>query len=81
MEIYMPKIKKSAKLSKTTPIQDRAKEAEDYEKKKLALKKEMEKIMAEYARITGFPKLRARKYRVGAAPNDWRKRDHRIGNE
>ena len=73
----MPKIKKSAKLSKTTAIQARAAEAEELEKKKLGLKKEMEKIMAEYARITGFHKLRARKYKAGDAPNDWRREEHR----
>lgn len=75
----MPKIRNSAKLSKTTPMQERAKEAEGYEKKKLALKKEMERIMAEYAYITGYSKLAARKYRVGTAPNDWKRRDHRVG--
>ncbi len=74
----MPKIKKSAKLSKTSAIQARAAEAEELERKKLGIKREMEKIMAEYAKITGFSKLKARKYRVGDAPNDWRREDHRI---
>ncbi|MBQ7387430.1 MAG: hypothetical protein IJW03_04600 [Clostridia bacterium] len=77
----MPKIKKSAKLSKTSAIQARAMEAEELEKKKLGIKREMEKIMAEYAKITGFSKLRARKYRVGDAPNDWRREDHRLDSK
>ena len=77
----MPRIKKSSKLSKTSAIQVRATEAEELEKKKLGIKKEMEKIMAEYAKITGFNKLRARRYRVGDAPNDWRREEHRIGKK
>ncbi len=79
MEKYMPKIKKSAKLSKTSAIQARAIEAEELEKKKLGIKREMEKIMAEYAKITGFSKLKSRKHKVGDAPNDWKREEHRIG--
>ena len=75
----MPKIKKSAKLSKTSAIKARAIEAEELEKKKLGIKREMEKIMAEYAKITGFSKLKARKYKVGEAPNDWKREEHRLG--
>jgi hypothetical protein len=81
MEKYMPKIRKSAKLSKTSSMQNRASEAEELEKKKLGIKREMEKIMAEYAKITGFSKLRARKYRVGEAPNDWKREDHRLNRK
>ena len=77
----MPKIRKSAKLSKTSAIKDRAIEAEELEKKKLGIKREMEKIMAEYARITGFSKLKARKHRVGEAPNDWKREEHRLSSK
>ena len=91
MEIYMPKnientdnpVKTvSAKESaKTSPMKERAKEAEGCEKKKLAIKKEMEKIMAEYAAITGITSLAARKHPVGMAPNDWRHKEHRLNKK
>lgn len=74
----MRRNKKSAKLSQTTAIQARAKEAQKLELKKLALKREMEKVVAEYAKLTGFTELKYRKYKVGKAPNDWRKSDHRL---
>ena len=78
----MPKIiNNTAKLSKTTPMQERAKEAEECEKRKLAIKKEMEKIMAEYAYLTGISSLAARKHPVGMAPNDWRQKEHRLNRK
>lgn len=75
----MPKIKNTSKLSNTNQMKMRADEARELEQKKLGIKKEMEGIMFEYAKITGFRKLRARRFRIGFAPNDWREDDHRLG--
>lgn len=74
-------IKDAAKLSKTAPMRDRAKEAEDCEQRKLQIKKEMEKIMVEYAAITGITSLAMRKHPVGMAPNDWRRKEHRLNKK
>ena len=70
--------KKSAKLSQTTAIQARAAEAQKLELKKMALKREMEKVVVEYAKLTGFTALKFRRYKLGQAPNDWRKNEHRL---
>ena len=77
----MPKIKNTSKLSNTNQMQFRAEEARDLENKKLGIKKEMESIMVEYSKITGFKKLRARRFRIGLAPNDWREDEHRLGTK
>ena len=68
----MPKIRKSAKLSKTSAIKARAIEAEELEKKKLGIKREMEKIMAEINPYgepdTAKPKLVGRTIMVNYSP-------------
>ncbi len=74
----MRRNKRSAKLSQTTAIQARGAEAQKLELKKLALKREMEKVVAEYVKLTGFTELKYRRYKLGQAPNDWRKNEHRL---
>jgi hypothetical protein len=52
----------------------RCEDARELELKKLAVKREMEAVMAEYAKATGMFELKRRKKKVGKAPNDWKKR-------
>ena len=58
----------------TRTTHDRASVANKIELEKLALKKEIEKLMREYAKISGRKELAQRKFDVGKAPNDWRKK-------
>ena len=59
-------------LSDTSAIKVRLRRAEALEKQKLEKKAEIEKIMKEYAKLTGNKELARRKYKVGDAPNDWK---------
>lgn len=63
--------KQSAALPETEAIQTRAGMAEKLEKERLELKKDMEKLMREYAKATGLKKFAKRKHKVGKAPNDY----------
>lgn len=64
--------KKSTALAQTEAVQTRADMAAKLEKERLALKKEMEKLMKKYAKATGLRKLGKRKAKVGKAPNDFK---------
>lgn len=64
---------KSESLMDTRETRDRASVANKLEMEKLALKKEIEKLMREYAKASGHKELGARQHEVGKAPNDWRK--------
>lgn len=52
---------------------ERRKDADQLEKQRLSVNRELEEVMAEYAELTGYKKLKGRKYKVGDAPNDWKK--------
>ena len=64
--------RKSASLEQTESVKTRAEMAAKLEKERLALKKEMEKLMKKYAKATGLRKLARRKAKVGKAPNDFK---------
>ena len=64
---------KSTKLMDTRETHDRASVANKLEMEKLALKKEIEKLMRDYAKVSGHKELGARQHEVGKAPNDWRR--------
>ena len=68
----MAKKVKSVELEKTEAIQTRKAMAEKLEKERLELKKEMEKLMKQYAKATGLRKLGKRQKKVGKAPNDFK---------
>ncbi len=61
-------------LSQTNTMRSRYEDARELELKKLAVKREMEYVMAEYAKVTGMYELKKRKKKVGKAPNDWKKK-------
>ncbi len=63
---------KSARLADTKVVKGRSSRAEELELERLEIKREMEKIMAQYAKITGLSELGSRRYKVGKAPNDYR---------
>ena len=69
------------KFSRTSPISEtnlaieRMKDAQILERRRLAVQRELEEAMEEYASVTGYKQLKARKYKVGSAPNDWRERE------
>ncbi len=52
---------------------DRYVVADDLENEKLEIKKEIEKLMRQYAKISGYKVLGRRANKVGKAPNDWKK--------
>ena len=66
--------KNASVLSNTNTMASRYEDARELELKKLAVKREMEAVMADYAKATGMFELKKRKKRVGKAPNDWKKR-------
>lgn len=66
---------KSAKLADTTVVKGRSSRAEELELERLEVKREMEKLMAQYAKISGLSELADRRYKVGKAPNDYRKEE------
>lgn len=67
--------KQPAALATTEAINGRADMAAKIEKERLELKKEMEKLMLQYAKATGDRKYAKRKYKVGQAPNDWQPKE------
>lgn len=64
-------MKKSAKIADTKVETTRMEKAHQLESERLALKKEIEKLMVKYAKLTGQKKLKKRKHKVGKAPNDY----------
>lgn len=69
---------KSSRLSDSRAMKGRNSETEQLEMRRLEIKKEIEKLMTEYAKITGNKEL-LRSRPVGTAPNDWRAEDHDLG--
>ena len=63
--------KRSANVAQLEAVKTRAGMAEKLEKERLELKKEMEKVMKQYAKATGLKKLGKRQHKVGKAPNDF----------
>ena len=66
------KNKEVGKLAETAIVSSRADDARSLEQKKLAKKREIEKLMADFAKESGEKSYKARKYKVGEAPNDWK---------
>ena len=64
----------ASRIVDTRLYRERGKDAEQLEAQRLSIQRELEEAMAEYAKITGYNRLKARQYKVGDAPNDWRKR-------
>ena len=64
---------KSAKLIDSAQIKGRVTKADELNRKRMQVKAELEDLMAEYARLTGFKHVKYRQHRLGDAPNDWRK--------
>jgi hypothetical protein len=56
----------------TETTRDRASVANKLELEKLKVKKEIEALMKEYAKISGNRELSRRAHKVGKAPNDWK---------
>ena len=67
------KRERKSSIAATNLVTERMKDAEVLEKRRLAIQRELEEAMAEYADVTGYKQLKSRKYKVGSAPNDWRK--------
>lgn len=65
---------KSARLTDSFAVNERSARIDEIEQERMELKEEMEQIMKEYAKITGHKALARRRYKLGAAPNDWRKK-------
>ena len=68
----MAKKNKSAGLAETEAIQGRVGMANQIEKERFAVITDMEKVMAEYAKLTGEKSYAKRKYKLGKAPNDFK---------
>ena len=68
----MAKKNKSAGLAETEAIQGRVGMANQIEKERFAVITDMEKVMAEYAKLTGDKSYAKRKYKLGKAPNDYK---------
>ncbi len=56
----------------TRVTQDRYEVANALELDRLKVKKEIEELMREYAKISGCKELGNRPHKVGKAPNDWK---------
>lgn len=63
--------KKSANIADTNVEKNRMEKAYELEAERLAVKRELEKVVAKYAKLTGQKDLKKRKHKVGAAPNDF----------
>ena len=68
----MAKKNKSAALAQTEAVQGRLGVAKQLEKERYEVIRDMEKIMAEYAKLTGDKSYVKRKYKLGKAPNDYK---------
>ena len=62
----------SPSLMDTETTRDRASVANKLELEKLKVKKEIEALMKEYAKISGNRELSRHAHKVGKAPNDWK---------
>ena len=64
---------KSESLMDTRVTQDRYAVANELEMEKLKVKEEIEILMRQYAKISGYKELGKRQHEVGKAPNDWQR--------
>ena len=64
---------RSAKLKDSAQIKGRANKTDELNCQRMQIKVELEQLMREYARATGFSFVKDRQYKVGDAPNDWKK--------
>ena len=68
-------IKKKSKASRmvdTHLTRERMKDADQLEKQRLSVIRELEELMADYADLTGYKRLKGRQHKVGDGPNDWK---------
>ncbi len=65
---------KASRIADTHLAKERISDAHHLEQQRLAIQQELEQVMAEYAELTGYKRLKMRQHKVGEAPNDWRKR-------
>lgn len=63
--------KKSAAIAGTNTETTRMQKAHELEVERLAVKRELEEVMAKYAKLSGQKSLKKRKNKVGEAPNDY----------
>ena len=68
----MAKKNKSGSLVETEVVQGRVGTAKQLEKERFEVIRDMEKVMAEYAKLTGIKSYAKRKYKLGTAPNDFK---------
>ena len=68
----MAKKTKTSNLAETEVVKGRAGMINKLEIERLELKRQMELVMAQYAKATGLKKLAKRKDKVGKAPNDYK---------
>jgi len=68
---------KDTRLSESRAVRGRYTQSEILEMRRLDIKEELEKLMNEYAKLTGKSELK-RKQPIGSAPNDWRREDHKL---
>ena len=64
---------KSARLQDSAQVKGRTTKADELNCQRMQIKTELEELMREYARLTGFTHVKNRPHKVGDAPNDWRK--------
>lgn len=62
---------KSIPMMEMKYTKDASSVAYELESEKMQVKREIEKIMKEYAKVSGIKSLKKRPYKVGKAPNDW----------
>ena len=67
----MKKNQNEAQLDNTQAVKGRSSEAEELERKRLEIIKDIEDLMEEYARITDDNRFTKRKFKMGKAPNDF----------
>lgn len=65
--------KRSAKLKDSAQIKGRTTKSDELNCDRMQIKVELEELMREYARLTGFTHVKNREYKIGSAPNDWKK--------
>jgi hypothetical protein len=65
--------KRSARLQDSAQVKGRTTKADELNCERMQIKVELEELMREYARLTGFTHVKNRPHRVGDAPNDWKK--------
>lgn len=68
-------IKKKARASRivdTHLTRERMKDAEQLEKQRMSVIRDLEEAMASYADLTGYKRLKVRQHKVGEAPNDYK---------